>query len=173
MSSLDLAIKRSMLSFQEEQQYQDCLEFSKQPIWDVKGKTFKEQNVLGDGNCLFRCIAIEMYGDEKHHALVRQSMINFVQQNKHNYQSSANLSEPIDRWIGKMSNCGSKDFGLMGEFGDAFALELLSWMLERPIIVSLRDLYSDNLLYEESIGNWFQKSPILLNLRGQHYTLLV
>lgn len=173
MSSLDIAIKRSMLSFQEEQQYQDCLEFSKQPIWDVKGKTFKEQNVLGDGNCLFRCIAIEMYGDEKHHALVRQSMINFAQQNKHNYQSSANLSEPIDRWIGKMSNCGSEDFGLMGEFGDAFALELLSWMLERPIVVSLRDLYSDNLLYEESIGDWFQKSPIHLNLRGQHYTLLV
>lgn len=179
MTDFDLALKMSILSFQEEQDFQHCLEVSKQSIsittetiYIHDGKHLHEQNVRGDGNCLFRCIAIEIFDNEKHHDLVRKKMIEFVQKNKKTYLSSANLFDSIDSWIGRMSNCGNEEFGLMGEFGDAFALELLSWMLERPIIVSLRDCQDDNLLHTDTTGNWFHKPAIHLILRGQHYTLL-
>lgn len=179
MSDFDIAIQNSLCSFKEEQEFQKCLELSEKTIMVTsetvyvhRGKQLREQNVRGDGNCLFRCIAIEMYDSEKHHGLVRQNMINFVQGKKSTYQSSANLGESLDVWIGKMSNCGSDEFRLMGEFGDAFALELLSWMLERPIEVSMRTVQGDQLLHTESMGSWFDKPTLHLILRGQHYTLL-
>lgn len=173
MSELKIAIQNSLSSFKEEEELQMCLLASKQVnCYEFSAKQASEKEVRGDGNCLFRCIAIEMYGDEKHHALVRQSMINFVRERKVTFQSSANLEGSIDAWIGKMANCGSEEFGLMGEFGDSFSLELLSWMLERPIVVSMRDCLSDKLLHTDIMGGWFTKPEITLVLRGQHYNLL-
>jgi hypothetical protein len=173
MSDFNVAIQNSLRSFEEEQDFQMYLEMSKYSSKPEFAQNPQEREVRGDGNCLFRCIAIEMYDDENYHTLVRQKMIDFLKQNKKRYQGSANLAESIDMWIGRMTNSGCEEFGLMGEFGDAFAVELLSWMLERPIVVSLRDIINDNLLYTDTIGEWFDKSSIRLILRGQHYNLLV
>lgn len=169
---MEVAILRSISSFQEEQDFEAFANISFVPKAAISNNDFpNETNVRGDGNCLFRCIAIEMYGDEKYHNLVRERMIKFVSGRKPDFVRSANLSNPIDTWIGRMSNCGNEEFELPGEFGDAFAIELLSWMLERPIIVSIRDVFNNTLLYTDSTGVWFDKPTIRLVLRSQHYTL--
>jgi hypothetical protein len=131
----------------------------------------KEINVKGDGNCLFRCIAIKIYGKETYHTLVRQHMIEFANQNKQIYGKSANLDGSIESWIGRMSNCGNPEFDLPGEFGDAFALELLSWMYKFPIYIEIRDLISDQMYYRDQINDWMTKPVVNLILRGQHYTI--
>lgn len=171
---MEIAVQRSLASFQEEQVFEAFVS-SFAPKVAISNNDFPaETNVRGDGNCLFRCIAIEMYGDEKYHSLVRDSLMKFANANKQDFLLSANLAldDSIDAWIGRMSNCGSEEFELPGEFGDAFAIELLSWMLKRPIVVSMRD-YGSTLLYTDPTGDWFDAPTIRLVLRGQHYTLLM
>lgn len=180
MADFDMAITMSMLSFKEDNDYRTCLEISKQQyLAKAKYSTTREDvnlcetNVRGDGNCLFRCIALRKYGDEKHHVFVRQDMISFVSRDKNAYMNSANLVGSIDTWIGRMSNCGNDEFGLSGEFGDSFAIELLSWMMGCPIIVYIKDASSGKLLHTDTTGDWFLNKPaIKLVLRGQHFTLV-
>jgi hypothetical protein len=130
-----------------------------------KGQQLLEHNVRGDGNCLYRCIAIDLYDNEDYHEIVRKNMIKFVQDRQFVYKNSGNLTESIDSWIEKMSKCG--------EYGDAFALELLSWMLERPIVVQVRSGNGNKLLFTETMGNWFNTSTIQLVLRNEHYTIIL
>jgi hypothetical protein len=180
MTDFDIAIKMSMLSFKEDNDYQTCLEISKQQYLanakyptTCKDTSLCETNVRGDGNCLFRCIAIPQYGDEKYHIFVRQDMISFVSRDKFAYMNSANLVGSIDTWIGRMTNYGNDEFGLPGEFGDSFAIELLSWMMRCPIIVYIKDASSNKLLHTDTTGDWFLNKPaIKLVLHGQHYTLV-
>lgn len=177
---MERAIKMSLLSFKADTDYRACLETVKElSLADAKDNSIRkemtlcETNVRGDGNCLFRCIALRKYGDEKHHVFVRQDMISFVSRDKNAYMNSANLAGSIDTWIGRMSNCGNDEFSLPGEYGDSFAVELLSWMMGCPIIVYIKDASSDKLLYTDTTGDWFLNKPaIKLVLRGQHYTLV-
>ena len=34
--------------------------------------------IVGDGNCLFRSVATQVYGDEKHHGIVREKCTDFI-----------------------------------------------------------------------------------------------
>lgn len=171
MTPEQLAYKYSIESYQEELQLQEVLNYSK--IFDKKlgvPTQIHEVNVLGDGNCLFRCISHVLYGDQKHHDIVRKNMIQYAKDNKQVFKHSANLDSSIERWIGRMINYGNKEFGIMGEFGDSFAIELISWMLEQPIIITIQ---SRNSSIVDVTGEWFSKPAIRLRLCNMHYTLLL
>ena len=45
----------------------------------------KERGVQGDGNCQFRALADQMYGDEAHHATVRKRVCLHLQANSEDY----------------------------------------------------------------------------------------
>lgn len=131
---------------------------------------FQEINVIGDGNCLFRCISYYLYDNEDYYYIIRRKMIDYVSKYKSNFMSSINLTEKLDLWISKMNNYGLENFGFIAEFGDSFAIEILTWMLEIPIIISCRNEF--NIEYQiENFGNWFDKPPIQLILKNQHYIL--
>ncbi len=162
---MDIALQRSFDSFQEEF-----------VINKLEKSTYQENNneiqVAGDGNCLFRCIAIIMFDDQKYHYLVREKMIQYLQLDTARFLSSPNLEGSIDTWIGKMINSGHQEFGISGEYGDSFAIEILSWMLEKPIQVSICDVITNHEYQTDSFGLWFDNQTIRLILRGNHFTLL-
>jgi hypothetical protein len=166
---MEIAIQNSLRSFEEEQHLEEILRISREEFERSK----REIQVAGDGNCLFRCISIIMYDDPKYHHIVREKMLAFLQMDKQRFASSPNLEGSIDGWIGKMSNCGNQEFGIAGEYGDSLSLEILSWMLEKPIVVSIRNILTDQEIHTESFGNWFSSESIQLILRGQHFTLLM
>ena len=42
---------------------------------------FNVKNVIGDGNCLFRCFSIILFGNEDNHVSIRKDCVNFVESN--------------------------------------------------------------------------------------------
>lgn len=138
--------------------------------YNKNNKLDNELEIIKDGNCLFRCISVVLYNDETYHEIIRNKMIEYIRKNKIYFKDSPNLDDSIDKWIGRMINSGNIEFNISGEYGDSFAIECLSWMLERQINVSILN-NKNNVLHTESFGNWFENKPIHLILRGQHYTL--
>jgi hypothetical protein len=169
---MEIAIQNSLRSFEEELQFKKIIQLSFQEHQSVVSSK-QEMQIAGDGNCLFRCISIIMFDEQKYHQIVREKMLDYLQSDKSRFSSSPNLEGSIDSWIGKMLNCGNPEFSISGEYGDSLSLEILSWMLEKPINVSIRNILTDNEIYSESFGNWFNSKPIELILRGQHFTLLM
>lgn len=173
-----IAFNRSLDSYQEELQTQEVLDYSKFCVAKQHYDKPKKSNldlvhnvtILGDGNCLFRCISHIIYGDQKHHALIRKKMLDYARENYIEFQSSPNLDSSLDKWIGRMSNCGNSEFGIGGEFGDSFAVELLSWMLERPIAIQIQDNKTSTI---DITGAWFEAPTINLRLSNMHYTLIL
>jgi len=49
------------------------------------------QEIKGDGNCLFRSFADQLFGDEWRHPEVRQAAIDVMEANRDHYQVSLNL----------------------------------------------------------------------------------
>lgn len=132
--------------------------------YEINITNINELNVKGDGNCLFRCISYMLYDSEEYHVIIRNKIIDYAQDNGDNFLKSSNLDCTLYEWSKKMSN--------FGEYGDAFTIEILCWMLEIPIYVSVRNIY-DQEYSSEIFGNWFSKQPIKLILRGNHYTLVL
>lgn len=164
--AFEQALMNSMASFNEEAIFQDML---------VKTAVVqKEVDVRGDGNCLFRCIAVAIWDSQDYHAKIRQNMINFVTEHKNDYINSPYLDfgETIDSWIGKMSNCGMEEFEIFGEYGDSLAIEILSTMLNRPIIVEMH-LFDSHAINYDRFNDWNGNPTLHLILRGQHYTLRI
>ena len=46
----------------------------------------KIKKILGDGNCLFRSLALILYGDEMCHGIMRELLANFLSQNRKYFQ---------------------------------------------------------------------------------------
>lgn len=168
---LELAIQRSRESYLEDRELELALQLSKNEDRIYSTPQLKEIDVAGDGNCLFRCIAIIMFDDQKHHALVRDKMISYLNAFKERFVNSQNLEGSMDAWIGKMNNPGNEEFGIMGEYGDDFALELLASMQDIEIIVSVRSVFDDELQIK-SFGNPRSFKTVNLILRASHFTLL-
>lgn len=44
------------------------------------------RDVKADGNCLFRCFSLQMYGNEDQHGGVRHEICNYVEDNRDNFE---------------------------------------------------------------------------------------
>jgi acid stress-induced BolA-like protein IbaG/YrbA len=170
-ADMEIAIQRSRETYLEDKELEFVLQLSKIESRIQSTPQLNEIDVAGDGNCLFRCIAIIMFDDQKHHALVRDKMISFLNAFKERFINSLNLEESMDSWIGRMNNPGNDEFGIMGEYGDDFALELLAAMQDFEIVVSMRSVFDDELKIKR-FGNPRAFKTINLILRASHFTLL-
>ena len=77
-----------------------------------------------DGNCLFRSVSHQVYGDAAHHALVRESCMRYIEEEKGFFQNFI-AGESFEQYIGRMK--------LDGEWGDNVELQAMSEIYERPI----------------------------------------
>ena len=56
-------------------------------------------DVIGDGNCFMRCIAIFVYMDENSHLRVRSEIVNYLLSNWRNYENITLQTEEGDKSI--------------------------------------------------------------------------
>lgn len=85
----------------------------------------KVRPVEGDGNCQFRALALQLYGDESQHAEVRADMVQWLQHMKERYSDF--VHEPYVDYLERMA-CN-------GTWGDNVTLQAASDMLQRDIHV--------------------------------------
>lgn len=73
------------------------------------------KDVEGDGNCLFRALSDQMFGDESHHSELRQKVCDYIQENSEHFQNFfSSDDETLDKHLERMRNIGT--------FGDNFEL---------------------------------------------------
>lgn len=77
----------------------------------------------GDGNCLFRSISDQLYGDEKYHEQIRKVCMDYIALERTFF--SDYVVEDIDQYI----ETKRKD----GEWGDDVEVQALSEIYARPI----------------------------------------
>lgn len=170
-TDMEIAIQHSRESYLEDKELELALQLSEIESRIKPTPQLKEIDVADDGNCLFRCFAIVMFDNQKHYALVRDKMISYLNAFKERFVNSQNLEGSMDAWIGKMNNPGNEEFGIMGEYGDGFALELLAAMQEIEIVISVRSVFDDELQVQR-FGNSGSFKTVNLILRATHFTLL-
>lgn len=76
-----------------------------------------ERTVEGDGNCQFRAVSDQLYGEQEHHGLVRSMCVDQLLCAAERYRDYV-LAESFDGYVQKMS--------MDGEWGDHVTLQALS-----------------------------------------------
>jgi len=64
------------------------------------GLTIKD--VAGDGNCLFRAIADQIEGDPNRHVSYRKRILDFIEENRAEFEFFIEDDEPFERYISRM-----------------------------------------------------------------------
>jgi hypothetical protein len=83
----------------------------------------KEIPVEADGNCQFRALSQQLYGDESQHDTIRANMVQWLKSKPEQYAGF--VHEPFDDYIARLA-CN-------GEWGDNVTLQAASDMLSREI----------------------------------------
>ena len=78
---LERKVKKRVKSYEESSNYEDPI-CDEKIIEDEIGVGSHVTNVEKDGNCLFRCIAYAVHGDQGKHKEVREAITNFMRENK-------------------------------------------------------------------------------------------
>ncbi|XP_059091845.1 OTU domain-containing protein 5-like [Tigriopus californicus] len=129
----------------------------------VKKQGYIIKYMVEDGNCLFRSVADQVYGDQEMHACVRDHCMDYISQNADYY--SQYMTEDIDSYVER------KRYSEV--HGNHLEIQALSEMYNRPIHIYCYSLEPINIFQN------FQKSekinvPIRLCYhRACHYNSLV
>ena len=92
--------------------------------------------VEGDGNCLFRSVSHQVYGDDKHHGLARRSVADYMSLERPFFQSFVEGDgEAFDRYISEKRRDGS--------WGDEPEIQALCELYDRPCEVWAYDAGMD------------------------------
>ena len=110
---------------------------------------FYLQDVAGDGNCGYRCISLQLFGNENHYAKVRESVYNYLNLNREqfdnfNFEYEGNILSSSD-YIDKINN----DKEWMGEL----EINAISIIYNVNIIV-FQITYNDELQIINKYGNF-------------------
>ncbi|CAK9299359.1 unnamed protein product [Gordionus sp. m RMFG-2023] len=85
----------------------------------VMGDNFSTERIIGDGNCLFRCINKEVCDDECHYDFLRQQCILFMRSKDIVEQMEGFLGEPVDKYLERTRMAQNATYGTEVEIGVA------------------------------------------------------
>jgi OTU domain-containing protein 5 len=126
-------------------------------------KGFKIVEVYGDGNCLFRTIAHQAYGDEDEHRLVRLKCMEYILSEKEYFGNFIVGGESqVEAYVQRKRQNGI--------WGDDLEIQALSEIYNRPIEIYA---YSNTPMrtFHEQIGG---AEPFRLSYHGRsHYNSVV
>ena len=74
---------------------EDLIKFREQ----LRTYNLQLKEIDGDGNCLFRAIADQLWGDESEHVKLRSDTANYIEENKEMYKFFIEDDENIDDYI--------------------------------------------------------------------------
>jgi hypothetical protein len=92
---------------------------------ELKKIGWKLQNVDGDGACMFRAVAVQIYFDEEMHDLIRQKAMDYIAQNKEKFEEF--IIGDIATYIKRKRN--------PREWGNSIEIEAISAVFNRRIEV--------------------------------------
>ena len=133
-------------------------------------KDFSLQDVKGDGNCGYRCISMQIYGEEEKYYIIRENIYKYLYINKNNYK---NIPLELDGKIIKseeyIDNIKNNKFWM----GD---LEISVIHKKYNAILFLLELNNNNELHLMQInGDIHNNNSILLTLcfiNNNHYNII-
>ena len=140
---------------------------------DMQEKNFKQKLyeieytlhiISRDGNCLFSSISDQMYGTDKHSAIIREKCMDFIEKNKLFYSQFIEGGESqMDAYIKRKR----KD----GIWGDNLEIQALSEIYNRPIEIYVN---TDKPIRSFSNIDNNKKFPIKISYHGnKHYNSMV
>lgn len=126
--------------------------------------------VSGDGNCLFRSVCHQVYGDDRNHATVRARCMRYVRSNKKHFKQF------VDGDFDQYCASRAKD----GVWGDNLEIVALAELFDRPVEVWSREapLNPDGTLEPMRVVQADESSRPVVQIRltyhgGRHYNSLV
>ena len=154
----------------EKQNFNSLLRSSDEIVNNIKMRfpRLVLSRILGDGNCLFRAVAVFTTDLEKDHSKLRECAVNYLVAN-------------IQKVIAYFPNLDESKFRARltrmrkdGTYGDMFELYALSQDLQRPIAVIHTDKHRANLMFNQQAAG----EPIFLLFKftpdnRAHYDALV
>jgi len=121
----------------------------------------------GDGNCLFRAISLQVYGDQGMHAEVRKNCLDFMQKDTSHFQDFV-ADEPFHQYIARKR--------LIGVHGNHTEIQAMSELYNRSIEVFVppKGITPINIFHEEYYKNNDADPPIrLCYMDGNHYNAII
>ncbi len=121
----------------------------------------------GDGNCLFRAISLQVYGDQGMHAEVRKNCLDFMERDVNHFQDFV-ADEDFHDYIARKRR--------IGIHGNHTEIQAMSELYNRSIelFVPSKGITPINIFHEEYYKNNDADPPIrLLYMDGNHYNALI
>ena len=95
---------------------------------------------MGDGNCMFRAIAHQLYGSDQQHSQLWLTLQEVIEKNSKDYK-------PL--WIGKDTfSTHVNQIKLAGVWGTQVELQVTSDLLDVPVYIALLNTMQGDLLLE-------------------------
>ena len=114
----------------------------------LKQQERRIENVLGDGNCLFRAISFAVYHNQDMHTKVRIDISEIIRNNKQKFKPFITGSQSIDARVSNMSKSGI--------WGTQVELIAAATLYNIPVYVASRS--TDGLSY-----HWRKYTPIAVD----------
>jgi len=129
---------------------------------------WKIHECVGDGNCLFRAMANQIYGKQSVHPKVRREIINYMSSNRMHFEKYLNTEKTsFNDYINSLK--------ALGTWGDNLEIDAASKLYQRQIIIYSHKkdepfFIQQKTFYEESPGN---NGVIRLLFGDGHYDAIV
>lgn len=105
-------------------------------------KGWKVIHVRGDGACLFRSVAHQVFGDEEKHDVIRKQVIDYLRKNREHY--SQYVTEDFDRYLIRKSSVAC--------FGNHLEIQAISEIYNRPVEIYYKTANPINVFHSEYTG---------------------
>ena len=92
----------------------------------LKAAERKLRPISGDGNCMFRALAMVMYGSESFHDTVRSLLVNYIEKNTKNFKKYLS-DENMEMHLKRLKQ--------PGQWGTHVELKAASNILKLPIYI--------------------------------------
>lgn len=113
-----------------------------------------------DGNCLFRSVSHQVYGDDKFHHIVRQKCLEYIENQKYFFESFVH-DEEIVHYIHRMKRSG--------EWGGDLEIQAMAELYDRPI-----EIYAYSMVPSRKYLQHLTATPIRLSYHFRsHYNSVV
>ncbi|KAM3172257.1 hypothetical protein ACTXT7_014924 [Hymenolepis weldensis] len=105
-------------------------------------KGWKVIHVRGDGACLFRSVAHQVFGDEEKHDVIRKQVIDYLRKNREHY--SQYVTEDFDRYLIRKSSAAC--------FGNHLEIQAIAEIYNRPVEIYYKTVNPINVFHSEYTG---------------------
>ena len=122
---------------------------------------FKLKEIKGDGNCLYRCVALQVYGSDNLHQRVREETMNYMQKHASHYSQFVSNLEGWENYLKRNRR--------LGAFGGNLEIQAISELYNRPI-----QIFEENQLRNIFHSYQLRSPPIILEyINGNHFNCIL